>query len=219
MSLIKSVLVDSNGDDYLNCDNASDSLESLLKRSIFIDDDGNNALALDGVGGGGGGGLAPLVDTTLLTLNADNGDNIILDYTFPANVLIAGGTPIYRFIMTGRYTKNTNGNMPWITTLGLTSKSSSYSSPITLTSAGYYMIVEVHPDQFGIQWVTIEYKTGRPGTPAGQWLNLYGVYNHQGMTFFEDGTNPLRLTINYLPDPPGLDWGEITRELLITEIL
>lgn len=40
-SIIKKLMVDGNGDPYIDCETTSDSVESLLKRTLYVDDSNN----------------------------------------------------------------------------------------------------------------------------------------------------------------------------------
>lgn len=41
VSIIKKLMVDGNGDPYIDCETTSDSIESLLKRALYVDDSDN----------------------------------------------------------------------------------------------------------------------------------------------------------------------------------
>jgi len=53
-SLFRLVVVDSDGDPYVDCDNDYLSWEDIWRQLIVVDGDGNPALAVYGVGGAGG---------------------------------------------------------------------------------------------------------------------------------------------------------------------
>ena len=52
-SLFRLVVVDSDGDAYITCDNDEESIEDIFRQLIVLDADGNPALAVWGVGAGG----------------------------------------------------------------------------------------------------------------------------------------------------------------------
>ena len=41
VSIIKKLIVDENGDPWVDCENTQDSIESILKRTLYIDDSDN----------------------------------------------------------------------------------------------------------------------------------------------------------------------------------